>query len=113
MIEASIDDNDRDALVGVKTLHVTLLVLRLRSEEDLPKWKKIISSLKLRKIKLNIRGVGIFPVKPGTNYTKYFYAKVDGLSDVIDDLVQKSIGEGLMCEKDLSHIKFDKKTDMF
>ena len=89
------------------------MVFRLKSEDDIPRWKKILQSLKLRKVKIVIRGVGIFPAKPNTNYTKVFFMKVDGLGDIIHDVVQKSIQEGLVTEKELSHIVFDKKTDMF
>jgi hypothetical protein len=60
-----------------------------------------------------LRGVGIFPVKPNTNYTKVLYLKVDGLNDIIHDIVQKAITEGLITEKDLSFIYFDKKTDTY
>lgn len=91
MIKNLIDENDLDALVPLHTLHVTLMVFRLNSENELPKWQKILQSLKLKKVRLTLRGVGIFPVKPNTNYTKVLYIKVDGLNDIIHDLVQKAI----------------------
>lgn len=78
-------------MVPLNTLHVTLMVFRLRSEADLPKWQKILGSLKLKKVRITLRGVGIFPVKPNTNYTKVLYIKVDGLNDLIHDLVQRAI----------------------
>ena len=89
------------------------MVLRLKSEEDLPRWKKVIQSLKLRKVKLVLRGVGIFPAKPNTNFTRVLFIKAGGLDDLIHDLVQRAITEGLVTEQELSHIKFDKKTDMY
>lgn len=90
-IKAIIDENDKDILVPLQTLHVTLMVFRLKSEADLPKWQKILNSLKLRKVKITLRGVGIFPVKVNTNYTKVLYIKVEGLNDLIHDLVQRAI----------------------
>ena len=85
----------------------------MRSEADLPKWKKILSSIKLRKLRITLKGTGIFPVKPNTNFTRVFYIKVGGLDDLIHDVVQKAISEELVLEKELSHINFDKKTDMY
>lgn len=89
------------------------MVFRMRSEADLPKWKKILSSIKLRKLRITLKGTGIFPVKPNTNFTRVFYIKVGGLDDLIHDVVQKAISEELVLEKELSHINFDKKTDMY
>ena len=89
------------------------MVFRLKSYEDLPKWEKILKSLKLRKVKVSLRGVGIFPVKVNTNITRSFYVKVDGLDEIIHDIVSKAIIEGLVIEKELSFISFDKKTDMY
>jgi len=57
--------------------------------------------------------VGIFPKKLNTNYTQVFFIKVDGLDDLIHDVVQKAITEGLVKENELSHITFDKKRDMY
>lgn len=42
VIKSVIDANDQDSLVSRNSLHVTVMVLRLRSEEDLPKWKRIL-----------------------------------------------------------------------
>ena len=67
----------------------------------------------MRKVKLTLRGVGIFPVKPNTNYTKTLYIRLGGLDDLIHDVVQKAISGGLLSEKELSHIHFDKQTDMY
>ena len=89
------------------------MVFRLHSEADLPKWKRILESIKLRKIKITLKGTGIFPVKPNTNFTKVFFIKVGGLDDLIHDIVTKAISNGLITEKELSWIKFDKKTDMY
>jgi hypothetical protein len=75
------------------------MVLRLKSYDDLPRWEKILRSLKLKKVKATIRGVGIFPVKPNTNITSVFYVKVDGLEEIIHDIVSKAIVEGLITEK--------------
>ena len=113
VIKTVIDDNDRDALVPLNTLHATIMVFRLHSEADLPKWKRILQSIKLRKVKISLKGTGIFPVKPNTNFTKVFFVKVLGLDDLIHDIVQKAITEGLVTEKELSFIYFDKKTDMY
>ena len=52
-------------------------------------------------------------MKPNTNFTKVFFVKVVGLDDLIHDVVQKAITEGLVTEKELSFIYFDKKTDMY
>lgn len=113
MIKTTIDDNDLDALVDVNTLHATILVLRLKSEADLPKWKSILHSIKLRKIKISLRGVGIFPVKLNTNFTKVLFVKVGGIDDLIHEIVQKAVAASLIEESELSHITFDKKTDMY
>ena len=75
------------------------MVFRMRSEADLPKWKKILSSVKLRKLRLTLKGTGIFPVKPNTNFTRVFYIKVGGLDDLVHDVVQKAITEELVLEK--------------
>ena len=69
--------------------------------------------MKLKKVRITLRGVGIFPVKPNTNFTKVFFIKVDGLDDLIHDVVQKAISENLIKESELSHITFDKKRDMY
>lgn len=87
-----------DALVDLKTLHTTILVFRMKSEADLPKWKSILQSLKLRKVKITLRGVGIFPIKLNTNYTKVFYIKVGGVDDLIHEVVQKAVAAGLVEE---------------
>lgn len=42
-----------------------------------------MKSIKLRKAKVTIRGVGIFPIKMNTNYTRVLYLKVDGLDEII------------------------------
>lgn len=112
-IKSIIDPNDLDSLVDLNTLHATIMVFRLHSEADLPKWKRILESIKLRKIKITLKGTGIFPVKPNTNFTKVFFIKVGGLDDLIHDIVTKAISNGLITEKELSWIKFDKKTDMY
>ena len=96
IISTVIDDNDRDALVSLNSLHATIMVLRLHSEADLPKWKRILQSIKLRKVKVTLKGTGIFPLKPNTNFTKVFFVKVSGLDDLIHDVVQKAITEGLV-----------------
>ena len=70
-------------------------------------------SLKLRKVKVVLRGVGIFPIKLNTNYTRVFYIKVEGLDEIIHEVVSKAVIEGLVNEKQLSFITFDKKTDMY
>lgn len=60
--------------------------------------------------------MGIFPVKLNTNITRVFFIKVDGLDDLIHDVVQKAISEGLIKESELkeqSFITFDKKRDMY
>ena len=108
-----VDANDSDALVHPATLHLTVLVLRLRSPDDIEKWEQVVKGLKLRRPKLNIRGVGIFPVKPNTNYTRVLYAKVDGAEELVDDLVTKAIQKELISEKDLSNIVFDKRLDSY
>jgi hypothetical protein len=72
------------------------MVFRLHSLEDLPKWQRILKSIKLRKIKISLKGVGIFPVKPNTNFTRVFFAKIMGLDDLIHDVVQKAITEDLV-----------------
>lgn len=75
------------------------MVFRLTSFADLPKWEKIMKSIKLRKAKVTLRGVGIFPIKMNTNYTRVLYIKVDGLDEIIHDIVSKAINEGLINEK--------------
>lgn len=72
-----------------------------------------MKSIKLRKAKVTIRGVGIFPIKMNTNYTRVLYLKVDGLDEIIHQIVSKAVTEGLVAEKELSFITFDKKTDMY
>lgn len=67
------------------------MVFRLTSFGDLPKWEKIMKSIKLRKAKVTLRGVGIFPIKMNTNYTRVLYIKVDGLDEIIHDIVSKAI----------------------
>lgn len=57
-----------------------------------------MQSIKLKKVRITLRGVGIFPVKLNTNFTKVFFIKVDGLDDLIHDVVQKAISEGLVKE---------------
>lgn len=57
--------------------------------------------------------MGIFPIQTNTNFTRVFFIKVDGLDDLIHDVVQKAITEGLVQENELSHITFDKKKDMY
>lgn len=64
-------------------------------------------------MKVTIRGIGIFPVKVNTNYTRVLFIKVDGLDEVIHEVVRKAIEQGLVNEKELSNIFFDKKTDMY
>jgi hypothetical protein len=83
IIKTQIDPNDLDSLVPVETLHATIMVFRLRSYDDIPKWEKILRASKLRKAKVTMRGVGIFPIKINTNYTRVLYVKVDGLDEVI------------------------------
>ena len=74
-----IDPNDSDALVDPASLHITLMVVRVNKLEDIIKWEQVVKSLKLRKARLAVKGVGIFPVKLNTNYTKVLYAKVEGI----------------------------------
>jgi hypothetical protein len=59
----------------------------------------MLKSVKLRKAKVTLRGVGIFPIKVNTNYTRVLYVKVDGLDEIIHDIVSKAISEGLVTEK--------------
>jgi 2'-5' RNA ligase len=99
IIKTQIDPNDQDSLVAVETLHATIMVFRLRSYDDIPKWERILKSIKLRKAKVTLRGVGIFPIKVNTNYTRVLYIKVDGLDEIIHEIVSKSIIEGLVNEK--------------
>ena len=113
MIKNAIDPNDLDSLVDVHTLHATIMVFRMHSLNDIEKWRKILQSVKLRKTKITLKGTGIFPVKPNTNFTKVLYIKVGGLDDLIHDIVTKAISQELVTEKELSYIKFDKKTDMY
>lgn len=96
IIKTQIDPNDLDSLVPVETLHATIMVFRLRSYYDIPKWERILKSIKLRKAKVTIRGVGIFPIKVNTNYTRVFYIKVDGLDEIIHEVVSKAISDGLV-----------------
>ena len=79
----------------------------------MPKWQKILQSIKLKKVRIVLKGVGIFPVKPNTNITRVFFIKADGLDDLIHDVVQRAITEGLVKESELSFIAFDKKRDMY
>lgn len=79
----------------------------------MPRWRKILQSVKLKKVRITLRGVGIFPIQTNTNFTRVFFIKVDGLDDLIHDVVQKAITEGLIQENELSHITFDKKKDMY
>ncbi len=75
------------------------MVFRLRSYDDFPKWERIIKSIKLRKAKITLRGVGIFPIKINTNYSRVLYIKVDGLDEIIHEIVSKAITDGLVTEK--------------
>ena len=79
----------------------------------MPKWQKILQSIKLKKVRIVLKGVGIFPVKLNTNITRVFFIKADGLDDLIHDVVQRAITEGLVKESELSFINFDKKRDMY
>lgn len=74
-----------------------------------------MQSIKLKKVRIVLKGVGIFPVKLNTNITRVFFIKVDGLDDLIHYVVQKAISEGLIKENELkeSFITFDKKRDMY
>ena len=76
MVATQIDPNDSDALVDPASLHITLMVLRVNKLEDIIKWEQVVKGLKLRKARITVRGVGIFPVKPNTNFTRVLYAKV-------------------------------------
>ena len=57
---------------------------------------------------MNIQGVDFFEVKKGTKYGRVLYMKIKGIDDLIDTIVQKAIGMGLIKEQELSNIKFDK-----
>jgi 2'-5' RNA ligase len=75
------------------------MVFRLKKLEDLTKWENIVRSIKFKKTKVNVKGVGIFAVKPNTNFTKVVYLKVEGLEDIIHDIVAKAIEAELVSEK--------------
>jgi 2'-5' RNA ligase len=75
------------------------MVFRLNSYDEIPKWERILKSIKLRKAKVTLRGVGIFPIKINTNYSRVLYVKVDGLDEIIHEIVSKAISEGLVKEK--------------
>ena len=83
-----------DVLVDRKTLHVTILTFRIGSLDDLPKWQKIVKSVNLKKAKVYMKGVDIFPVKK--NYTRVVYLNINGLDDIIDTIISKAIQENLV-----------------
>ena len=83
-----------DVLVDRKTLHATILTFRIGSLDDLPKWQKIVKSVNLKKAKVYMKGVDIFPVKK--NYTRVVYLNINGLDDIIDTIISKAIQENLV-----------------
>lgn len=69
------------------SMHMTVLVFRLKKLEDLPLWSQVLKSAK--KAKLTIKGVNIFPIKK--NYAKVLFLNVKGAEDLIDRIVSKAI----------------------
>jgi hypothetical protein len=68
-------------------MHMTILVFRLKKQDDLPLWLQVIKSAK--KIKMAIKGVNIFPIKK--NFAKVFFLSIKGAEDLIDRIVSKAI----------------------
>jgi hypothetical protein len=58
----------------LSSMHMTILVFRLKKFDDLPLWSKVIKSIK--KIKIAIKGVNIFPIKK--NFAKVLFLNVKG-----------------------------------
>ena len=82
-----IDEEDRDLLQPLETMHMTVMVFRLKDESDLKIWSKVLKSAK--RAKANIRGVSIFPIKK--NMSRVLYLNIKGLEDLIDRIVSKAI----------------------
>lgn len=62
-------------------MHITLLVVEARTESEIKKWEEVMRGVRgrLKKTRIAVRGVGIFPAKQNTNFTKVLYLKVDGI----------------------------------
>lgn len=58
----------------LSSMHMTVLVFRLKKLEDLPQWTQVLKSAK--KVKLSIKGVNIFPIKK--NFAKVLFLNVKG-----------------------------------
>lgn len=73
-IAPRIEEEDRDLLMPLSSMHMTVLVFRLKKLEDLPLWSQVLKSAK--KTKLSIKGVNIFPVKK--NYARVLFLNIKG-----------------------------------
>lgn len=71
----------------LSSMHMTVLVFRLRKLEDLSLWSQVIKSAK--KTKISIKGVNIFPIKK--NFAKVLFLNIKGVEDLIDRVVSKAI----------------------
>ena len=69
-----IEEEDRDLLMPLTSMHMTILVFRLKKLEDLPLWSQVLKSAK--KTKLSIKCVNIFPIKK--NYAKVLFLNIKG-----------------------------------
>jgi hypothetical protein len=93
-ISPLIEEEDRDLLQPLATMHMTVMVFRLKHEDDLPRWSQVLRSAK--KARANVKGVNIFPIKK--NYSRVLYLNIKGLEDLIDRIVGKAIELDLITE---------------
>lgn len=105
-----IEEEDRDILLPLNYLHMTVMVFRPKSQEDLKEWAQIIKLAK-KTNKVSIQGVDFFPVKKA--YGRILYLKIKGLEDLVDTIVRGAIQSQLVTQQDLSFIKFDKIKGMY
>ena len=82
-----IEEEDRDMLMGLESMHMTVMVFRLRKLEDLPQWSQVLRAAK--KTKLNIRGAEIFSVKK--NFGTVLYLAIKNAEDLVDRVVSKAV----------------------
>lgn len=111
---------------------MTLCMLSLHTEDQKQRAKKLMLGLEpeIRKIlcetKLNLKKLGFFEAFHKRNNDKYKrkYARILYLNieqteayqcveNLLDFLVKKFIDEGLLKEDQLSHLRFDKKSNKF
>lgn len=89
-IAVKVEEEDRDLLMPLESMHMTIMVFRMRNLEDLPKWSEVMKTAKnAKRTKLSIRGADIFAVKK--NYAQVLYLPIKGAEDLVDRIVSKAI----------------------